>query len=47
MVYNQEEYDDWLGDNISELRKDFTEEHYQTEFDDYCRKEFYFRRDGK
>jgi hypothetical protein len=34
-------YSDWLGDNISQLRKDFIEDHnYEQEFLTYCKEAF-------
>jgi hypothetical protein len=33
-------YDCWLSDNILDLRKDFIEEKYEQEFDDYCKQEY-------
>jgi len=34
----EEYYSDWLSDNLSELRKEFCEEHH--EFEDYCKDAF-------
>jgi hypothetical protein len=36
----EEYYQDWLSDNIRELRADFIEDNYEDEFDKYCRQAF-------
>lgn len=39
-MVSQEYYDDWLSDNVSDLRKDFIEQKYSEEFEKFCKKEF-------
>ena len=35
-----EYYHDWLSDNIDELREEFIDNHFEDQFDGYCRTQF-------